>query len=73
MLHNLSNKKRDYFYNQYLNKKRKVLFETIKGGKLVGYTDNYVKVKIDPIPELVNSIKKTSLIKNLGDSLFGKI
>ena len=73
ILHNLSNKKRDYFYNQYLNKKRKVLFETIKDGKLVGHTDNYVKVKIDPIPELVNSIKKTSLIKNLGDSLFGKI
>tara|TARA_B100000029_G_scaffold57573_1_gene52034 strand:+ start:465 stop:1757 length:1293 start_codon:yes stop_codon:yes gene_type:complete len=73
MLHNLSNKKRDYFYNRYLNKKRKVLFETIKGGKLVGHTDNYVKVKIDPIPELVNSIKQTYLINNLGDSLFGKI
>tara|TARA_B100001113_G_scaffold141026_1_gene115516 strand:+ start:210 stop:1502 length:1293 start_codon:yes stop_codon:yes gene_type:complete len=73
ILHNLSNKKRDHFYNRYLNKKRKVLFETIKDGKLVGHTDNYVKVKIDPIPELVNSIKKTSLIKNLGDSLFGKI
>ncbi len=73
MLHNLSNKKRHAFYNRFINQKRKVLYECIKNGNAIGHTDNYVQVKVEPDPQLVNSVQQTQLLNNLGDSLHGKI
>lgn len=72
-LHNLSNKKRHDFYNKFLNQKRKVLYEGIKNGKVIGHTDNYVRVKVEPNAQLINSVQRTRLLNNLGDSLFGRI
>ncbi len=72
-LHNLSNKKRYAFYNKFLNQKRKVLYEGIKNGKVVGHTDNYVRVEVEPNVQLINSVQRTRLLNNLGDSLFGRI
>ena len=72
-LHNLSNKKRHDFYNKFLNQKRKVLYEGIKNGKVVGHTDNYVRVEVEPNVQLINSVQRTRLLNNLGDSLFGRI
>tara|TARA_B100000886_G_scaffold340454_1_gene310126 strand:- start:333 stop:1628 length:1296 start_codon:yes stop_codon:yes gene_type:complete len=73
ILHNLSNKKRHTFYNKFLHQKRKVLYEGIKNGKVVGHTDNYVRVEVEPNPQLINSVQSTRLLNNLGDSLFGRI
>ena len=72
-LHNLSNKKRHAFYNKFLNQKRKVLYEGIKNGKVIGHTDNYVRVEVEPNVQLINSVQRTRLLNNLGDSLFGRI
>lgn len=73
ILHNLSNKKRHAFYNKFLNQKRKVLYEGIKNGKVIGHTDNYVRVEVEPNVQLINSVQRTRLLNNLGDSLFGRI
>ena len=73
ILHNLSNEKRHAFYNKFLNQKRKVLYEGIKNGKVIGYTDNYVRVEVEPNPQLINSVQSTRLLNYLGDSLFGSI
>jgi len=47
MLHILSEKKRRYFQNQFIKRERPVLFEHMKNGKIIGHTDNYIKVKVD--------------------------
>jgi threonylcarbamoyladenosine tRNA methylthiotransferase MtaB len=46
-LRNLSYKKMQYFTEQHLNTKRKVLFEKAgTNGMMEGYTDNYIKVSV---------------------------
>jgi len=73
LLRGLSNNKRNIFYDQFLNTKREVLFENIKDGKLVGYTDNYIKVKIDAEKHLVNTISSVNLSDNQGDFVYGRL
>jgi threonylcarbamoyladenosine tRNA methylthiotransferase MtaB len=47
ILRNLSYKKMQYFTEQHLNTKRKVLFEKAgNSGMMEGYTDNYLKVAV---------------------------
>jgi threonylcarbamoyladenosine tRNA methylthiotransferase MtaB len=47
MLRILSEKKRRYFYNQFLGQTREVLFENHKNVKLLtGFTDNYIKIEL---------------------------
>jgi threonylcarbamoyladenosine tRNA methylthiotransferase MtaB len=56
-LKNLSVKKRRYFYEQFLNTFRPVLFEAETDGKFMsGFTDNYIRVKTIFDPMLVNEI-----------------
>ncbi len=63
MLRILSDKKRRFFYEQHLNQVRTVLFEAEnEGGKMYGFTDNYVKVKTDYDPLLINEIRKMELV-----------
>jgi len=73
LLRSLSNNKRNIFYDQCLNTKREVLFENIKDGKLVGYTDNYIKVQIDAEKDLVNTISSVNLSDNQGDFVYGRL
>ena len=73
MLHILSQKKRRYFYDKFINTDREVLFESSRNGKLVGHTDNYIKVETDNIPGLVNEIHPVKLIENRGEFVMGKI
>ena len=73
MLHILSQKKRRYFYDHFINTHRKVLFESIRNGKLVGHTDNYIKVEIDNFPGLVNMIHSVKLIENRGEFVIGEL
>lgn len=62
MLRILSEKKRRYFYEQHLHQSRKVLLEATRvGDKMVGHTDNYIKVLIDDDPNLVNTVCKVRL------------
>ena len=73
MLHILSEKKRRYFYDHFINTHREVLFESSRNGKLVGHTDNYVKVEIDNSPGLVNKIHSVRLIENRGEFVMGEL
>ena len=50
-----------------------VLFEYIKNGKVVGHTDNYIQVRTDGHPELVNTIHKINLAKNKNTFIEGKL
>ncbi len=64
MLRSLSEKKRRFFYNQFAGTSRKVLFEKdIEGGKIHGYTDNYLRVSIKYSPELINQLCDVSLLE----------
>lgn len=57
MLRILSEKKKRFFYNQFLNTTRPVLFEKAKkAGKMTGFTDNYIKVSLDYDPVLINEL-----------------
>ena len=73
MLHILSQKKRRYFYDHFINTHREVLFESSRNGKLVGHTDNYIKVEIDNSPGLVNKIHSVKLIENRGEFVMGEL
>ncbi len=62
MLRGLSVKKRRAFYESQLNNELSVLFEgENKDGFIHGFTENYVKVKTNWNPDLVNTIHKIKL------------
>lgn len=62
MLHILSDKKRRHFYGQYVGSTRPVLWEIENDGKVqYGFTDNYIKVKTQYDPLLVNEIQTVKL------------
>ena len=65
MLHILSDKKRRHFHNQFLNQKRPVLFENIKNGKILGHTDNYIKIQADGETHHINTIHNVMIKENL--------
>ena len=60
----LSERKRKAFYEKYIGTERKVLFEhTLHGGKMQGFTDNYIRVEIDAgnVPHLDNTLVNAKL------------
>ena len=67
MLRVLSAKKRRAFYESQLGTQHEVLFEgNFKDGYIIGFTENYVKVKTHWDPELVNTRKKI-ILKDIGE------
>ncbi len=57
MLRNLGLKKKNAFYRQMIGKMLDVLWESeVKDGMMFGFTENYVKVKMEYKPSLVNKI-----------------
>ena len=73
MLHILSNKKTHLFNDKFLNSNRPVLFESIKNGKVIGHTDNYIQVQIDGDSKLINKILPVNLELNCGSNIFGTL
>jgi len=73
MLHILSSKKNRYFNDQFINQIRPVLFESIKKGQLVGHTDNYIEVRSNLNPQLINKIQNVKLCNNYGEYAEGII
>ena len=71
MLHILSEKKQRDFYNNFINGKRPVLFEGMKNGFQVGYTDNYIKVNIQNPLNYHNQIIDVNLVENQGNYMIG--
>ena len=73
MLHFLSDKKRRYFHEQFINQNRPVLFENMKNGKLLGHTDNYIQIQVDGGFDLINTIHPVKLILNHGAAVDGQL
>jgi threonylcarbamoyladenosine tRNA methylthiotransferase MtaB len=64
MLRILSEKKKRYFYEQFIGQTRKVLFENTKeAGKMAGFTDNYLKITTDYDPLMINELADVELLK----------
>lgn len=68
MLRGLSEKKRNYFYNQFVGTDAKVLFEEEETkGRMHGFTENYIKVSVEYDPLLVNEIVPVRLEQQNAD------
>jgi threonylcarbamoyladenosine tRNA methylthiotransferase MtaB len=62
MLRKLSEKKKFQFYTNNIGKPYDVLFETVKDdGFTYGFTENYIKVRVQGSKELENKILKTKI------------
>ena len=62
MLRSLSEKKRRFFYEQFTGKTMEVLFEKdVEGGKIHGFTDNYIRVAVDFTQDYVNQIMEVEM------------
>lgn len=62
MLRTLSEKKRRFFYSQFVGQTKKVLFENdIENGFIHGFTDNYIRVSAPHKPDLINKIAEVKL------------
>ncbi len=62
MLRILSGKKKYYFYNQFINTTRPVLFEKHKNKNYItGFTDNYIKIILPFRENLINTIQPVQL------------
>jgi threonylcarbamoyladenosine tRNA methylthiotransferase MtaB len=65
---NLSEKKLRAFYEKHLGTQQTVLFEEqIKKDKILGFTENYIKVETSHDEDLVNQMKKVTLKSILPD------
>ena len=73
ILHSLSDEKLLNFYDQFIGQKRPVLFESIKNGQLIGHSDNYIKIKSNGTPDLINTIQNVDLLDNDGRYVYGAI
>ena len=73
ILHSLSDEKLLNFYDQFIGRKRPVLFESIKNGQLIGHSDNYIKIKSNGTPDLINTIQNVDLLDNDGRYVYGAI
>jgi threonylcarbamoyladenosine tRNA methylthiotransferase MtaB len=73
MLTILSDKKKRFFYEQYLHTERPVLWESSeKKGTMSGFTDNYIKIEAPYRADMVNIIAPVSLIGiNLDGNVVG--
>jgi len=62
MLHSLSDKKRNYFYESQLGKTKTVLWENeVKEDKIFGFTENYVRVNQAYNVSLPNTLQEVEL------------
>jgi len=73
LLYELSNKKRQLFYDNHIGKSKFILFESIKNGIVTGHTDNYIKVNIKGDFSKVNSIQKVNIFDRENDYMIGEI
>ena len=61
VLRNFSKKILREHENKFVKSFRPVLFEYIKNDKIVGYTDNYIKVAVKADPLIINTIQNVKL------------
>ncbi len=62
ILRNFSKKMLQEHQNKFVKSFRPVLFEYLKNDKIIGYTDNYIKVAVPADPSIINTIQNVKLI-----------
>ena len=65
----LSNKLQQKFYRKQINKNYNVLFEEEKDGMILGFTDNYIRVKVKNNSDICNTVKKVQLSNISSDGI----
>lgn len=72
MLRILSEKKRRAFYQKFSGQRKKVLFEEEiqENGKILGFSDNYIRVVTDYDPLLINEVQDVVLENLNAEGLF---
>jgi len=73
MLRILSEKKKRSFYESSVKSKKLVLFESHKEEKLVGHSDNYIKVMVPGPKKFINTIKEVQISHNAGTHVEGML
>jgi len=64
LLHVVGNNIKEKYYNKFINKEAKVLFENKnKDGKISGFTSNYIKVETTTTLDIINKILGVKLVK----------
>ncbi len=71
ILRELSEKKRNDFYDSLIGSTHKVLFEADKGGGLQGLTDNYARISVSSSTFLPNDFKNISIRERKDQMLLG--
>jgi threonylcarbamoyladenosine tRNA methylthiotransferase MtaB len=73
-LRDLSKTKRGKFLERFLNEQAEVLFEQkIDSEYIVGYTDNYIKVKSKANKDLINRIAKVEITGISQENAVGQV
>ena len=73
LLRELSDQKKAQFYKKSIGASRPLLVENNKNGILFGYTDNYIKVKINAESSIENTIQMVNILDFRGEHMLGKI
>ena len=73
LLRELSDKKKSQFYKKSIGSTRPLLVEQSNNGVLFGYTDNYIKTKIQGKDSLENTIQRVNILNFTGDYMLGEI
>ena len=63
MLHRLSIVKKQNFYNNNIESVKQILIENFEDGFLIGYSENYIPVRISGSPNEVNEIIPVKLVQ----------
>ncbi len=69
----MGQRKKQMFYQKYLNKCMDVLFEEEKHGNWTGLTGNYVRVSVECKENLHNQIKQVKLLRIEKDRIIGEL
>ena len=73
LLRELSDQKKAQFYKKSIGDIRPLLVENNKNGILFGYTDNYVRIKINAASFIENTIQMVNILDFRGEYMFGEI
>ena len=73
LLRELSDQKKAQFYKKSIGASRPLLVENNKNGILFGYTDNYIKVKINAESSIENTIQMVNILDFKGEYALGEI
>ncbi len=73
LLRELSDQKKAQFYKKSIGVSRPLLVENNKNGILFGYTDNYIKVKINAESSIENTIQMVNILDFEGEYVLGEI